>query len=524
MTVFVPTTSDTLSGVRHTLTTTDRLLINAGISVGSTNSLVIDASGVGSSVFIAGTAFGAGSGGAVQIAMGTIEVGQTGTVYSSASGGNGAVLLSAGASLTNDGTIAASQGLGVILTDADTNAFNSGRISGGNGGVFMGLFDNDNQQLTNTGSISSGVRVDQGLRFGHGVQIEGDFATMNNAGDIRAIAPGKAGVHLSGFVPEEVASGVRISNAGTIDSLLGWGVDAFDNLTAGFTLVNSGTIGGGAGAIRGTAGVDTITNAGVITGNVSLGLSNDRFRGDAGTSAETVYGGAGTDSVVGGAFDDIFYGGSGVDTLLGGAGDDRLYGGTGGDDLFGGAGDDTMSGGAGNDDDRINALSDVVSEGAGASNGTADRIFSSTISVNLNLYRNVEGATLTGIAALNLTGTAGANTLIGNAAANLLSGGVGRDTLTGGVGHDTFVFSSAADTGVSSGSRDSITDFAVGVDDLRMIFMASYIGAANFTAAGQVRYVAATGVLSGSTDGDVAAEWTLQMATGLALTSGDFVF
>jgi hypothetical protein len=39
-----------------------------------------------------------------------------------------------------------------------------------------------------------------------------------------------------------------------------------------------------------------------------------------------------------------------------------------------------------------------------------------------------------------------------------------------------------------------------------------------------VRYIAATGLLTGNTDADAAAEWAVQMATGLSLTSGDFVF
>lgn len=57
-----------------------------------------------------------------------------------------------------------------------------------------------------------------------------------------------------------------------------------------------------------------------------------------------------------------------------------------------------------------------------------------------------------------------------------------------------------------------------------MIFMGAFIGALRFTAVAQVRYDGATGVLSGSADADTAAEWSVQMATGLTLTSGDFGF
>jgi Ca2+-binding RTX toxin-like protein len=99
-----------------------------------------------------------------------------------------------------------------------------------------------------------------------------------------------------------------------------------------------------------------------------------------------------------------------------------------------------------------------------------------------------------------------------------------RDSLTGGAGADVFVLLSAAETGLTAGTRDSITDFVHGVDDMRMIFMASFTTAASFTVVGQVRYNATTGLLTGNTDADAAAEWTVQMATGLSLTSGDFVF
>lgn len=69
-------------------------------------------------------------------------------------------------------------------------------------------------------------------------------------------------------------------------------------------------------------------------------------------------GGAGNDTLIGGAADDVLDGGSGQDLvyglaggdiLTGGFGDDQLYGGTGNDQLNGGLGFDQLSGDAGND-------------------------------------------------------------------------------------------------------------------------------------------------------------------------------
>ena len=63
----------------------------------------------------------------------------------------------------------------------------------------------------------------------------------------------------------------------------------------------------------------------------------------------SLYGGAGGDSLSGGAGNDILYGGAGEDSLRGDEGDDILYGGAGDDYLRGGEGDDILYGGAGAD-------------------------------------------------------------------------------------------------------------------------------------------------------------------------------
>ncbi|MCA3494379.1 MAG: hypothetical protein IOC85_12875, partial [Rhodobacter sp.] len=96
----------------------------------------------------------------------------------------------------------------------------------------------------------------------------------------------------------------------------------------------------------------------------------------------------------------------------------------------GGGGADTMTGGAG-DDIYITDGGDTITE---AANEGTDTVQSS---VTLTLGTNLETLILTGTAAINGTGNAGANTLTGNAAANLLAGGDGNDTLSGGAGNDT---------------------------------------------------------------------------------------
>ena len=149
-------------------------------------------------------------------------------------------------------------------------------------------------------------------------------------------------------------------------------------------------------------------------------------------------------------------------------------------------------------------------------------------------------------AAINLTGTAGADTyvgtkfndrvaglagrdvLAGGAGDDILRGGTGRDLLTGGAGLDTFVFATAAEAGLGT-ARDRITDFKHGADHLDFsAFMAGghFIGSAPIAAGDgpQVRFNAGTGVLQGDVTGDGTVDFALTLDGGPALTDVDFVF
>jgi Ca2+-binding RTX toxin-like protein len=216
--------------------------------------------------------------------------------------------------------------------------------------------------------------------------------------------------------------------------------------------------------LQGNTGVETLRNTGTVNGDVLLDAGNDRVTND-GLIRGTVNMGADADAYSGLV-------GRLIGLLLGGAGNDTLTGGTAGDVVNGGTENDVVAGAGG-----------------------ADRLF----------------------------GAAGTDTLSGGDGADFLAGATGRDVLTGGAGADVFAFTSAATAGIGA-ARDQITDFTHGVDDLEMIFMNAFIGSAAFTAAGQVRYVQATGLLTGSTDADAAAEWAVLLVNKPVLTAGDFVF
>lgn len=97
--------------------------------------------------------------------------------------------------------------------------------------------------------------------------------------------------------------------------------------------------------IQGTTAADAITveqtEDGLVVGNT--GGWSESFTGS--YKSLRVDGGAGNDSITLAAtlaIDAILYGGAGNDTLTGGAGDDRLYGGLGTNTLNGSAGDDVL--------------------------------------------------------------------------------------------------------------------------------------------------------------------------------------
>lgn len=274
--------------------------------------------------------------------------------------------------------------------------------------------------------------------------------------------------------------------------------------------------------------------------NLAGWLGNDTLAGAGGD--DWLSGGNGADDLAGGKGNDQLFGGDGNDNLKGGIGSDGLEGGAGNDNLNGGAGADVMIGGLGSDIYTVDSQSDLVVELAGEG---SDRVLSATLAINLALHANVENATLLGTASLSAAGSGVANSLFGNSGNNLLfglagddkisgaagfdsiSGGLGRDVLTGGSEADVFIFASAAETGLGA-VADTIVDFTCGIDQINLSdFMAegTFIGSAAFAGiANQLRYDPGTGVLSGDTDGDQVADFSVKLSPGLAMTAGDFAF
>lgn len=243
----------------------------------------------------------------------------------------------------------------------------------------------------------------------------------------------------------------------------------------------------------------------VLTGTAG----NDTIAGTA--NAEALFGLAGRDNL---------QGNGGGDTLNGGGGADSLYGGDGADVILFDALDRVQNGGAGLDTLSVGAAvtvnlaaADQISGDSGLASG----------------FENVDASFA--MSAVQLTGSAGDNSLAGGLAADRLTGGLGADVLMGNAGADRFILRYAADSLVTA--RDEIGDFTQGQDRLDVSALDAvtggrdnafvFVGGGDFTKAGQLRYDTATGVVLGDVNGDQIADFAVDIGLGLILTASDFV-
>lgn len=380
---------------------------------------------------------------------------------------------------------------------------------------------------------------------------------------------------IGGAHDDTVTGGVgndRVEGGDGQDDLDG-GIGA-DTLIGGAgydVIIEYDTPNGGSDYVDGGDGRDLI-NAGVANDTVFGGGDNDTIN-EAGHGDDTLHGDAGDDIIMGDGDGDTE---GGHDLLTGDDGADTLDGRLGDDTLDGGAGADSLVGGGGDDDFYVDAAGDVVLEAAA---GGIDRVLST---ISYTLPGEVEDLALLGTAANGVgnaldnwmngngsanvlvagngadtvSGSGGADevyggngddivygnddndTVVGGAGADTLDGGAGVDRLTGGANDDTFVFVSAAEIGNGGGARDIITDFNNTSEDDRIHLAAvdavtggsdnafTFIGTSSFSStAGELRYFTLLGntYVTGDTDGNGFADFTIQLTGALTLTSGDFV-
>ncbi len=542
MAITLITTSGLVAGTAHGFAAAgDELFVAQGVTWGSSNSNVFSSGLDQGTATFAGTVIANLLGARFSGDDSTIQITETGsfTSYESQFGNYALYLAGTRGNLVNNGQIISAQTIGV-LSNGGNQIINRGTIDA-NSGVFMGLTGSFGDMLVNSGSISANGYDDAtaSTRFNNGIMSEGGGSTIVNlaGGVISAISSEGAGVRLLGS-----AGGSVVENHGEIVSLNHFGV-SFSGLNLGNSgsLFNSGVITGKSGSFQGSNQNDTVTNRGVMNGDVEMGSGTDIFDGRGGTVEGTVRGGLGDDTYIvsdadlvlvelsaqgqdlvqstvgftlGDNIEDLTLLGTGdihgignvlANTLIGNAGDNRLHGkgdkdtvwGGGGDDrLFGGLAQDTLNGGDGDDILRGGRARDTL--------------------------RGDDDDDL-------LHGGRDDDRLFGGDGNDVLIGGLGSDNLNGGAGKDIFVFNRKADS-LRGNPVDVIGDFTIGEDRVDLSGLRpdlTFIGSSGFSGlAGEVQVTVSGGsksLIRVDVDGDQAWDMKISLLAVTGLSEADFI-
>lgn len=254
---------------------------------------------------------------------------------------------------------------------------------------------------------------------------------------------------------------------------------------------------------------------------------------------------SGNNKISGTDGNDYLFGFAGKDTINGKAGDDTIDGGSGIDKLTGGSGGDTYF---------VDNYKDKVIEKMGASG--FDTVYAST---SFKMPKGVEQLKLVGddnISAYggddwdyiignsgnnSITGGKGNDFLEGAGGNDFINGGKGNDQLKGGLGADQLTGGKGADvfalTSYLEADGDVILDFnRKQGDKILLPYDANiidtnssaeedfvFIGNANFSGVGQVRFDPDSHILSGDVNGDLIADFSVSVYGTSNLTISDLI-
>lgn len=319
-------------------------------------------------------------------------------------------------------------------------------------------------------SVVIGVRAIDSAVMVNGNTCEAAGVAATTKTTKRLVVTGSASAEelILDFLGGTFAKGVSSATAGGIAVDLGGGTDSV--------------------GVRGTSGNDEfymgtdgisfdkdsykdITLSNVENVSFALAGGNDVFvasnaaatRGVNGNYASvlTVFGGAGNDTLTGGAAIDAIWGGPGSDTLAGGT--DVVA-----DTLYGEAGKDVMNQGAVTDGDDV---LDCGEEAADDDDGDVVSYALRTVQVDATVggTGGIAGeADVINANCEGLTGGSGPDKLVGDVGNNTLSGGTGNDTLIGLAGDDVLNGGDGNDTFLEShdGAVTTVVNATTGVVDL----------------------------------------------------------
>ena len=387
--------------------------------------------------------------------------------------------------LTGSGNI---NGTGNSAANTLTGNTGNNRLDGAGGADSMsGGAGNDTYVVDNAGdsvkeSAASGTdTVESSVTFTLGANVE--HLTLTGSGNING-----TGNTLANTLTGNSGNNTLDGGTGADDMTGHAGNDVYVVDNVGDTVTESG--GGGTDTVQSSI---TITSLFAEVENLTLTGSAD-INGTGNALGNTINGNSGTNTLTGGAGDDIYVVQNAADTVVENAAegtdtvrssvtytisDDDVehltltgssnINGTGNasaNTLTGNSGTNVLSGGAGDDTYVVQNTGDTVLENAAEGTDTVQSSVTFTIS-----DEDVEHLTLTGSSNINATGNASANTITGNSGNNVLTGLGGGDALVGGSGSDTASYAGSAavnvnlSTGAVSGG-DAVGDTFDSIENL----------------------------------------------------------
>ena len=267
--------------------------------------------------------------------------------------------------------------------------------------------------------------------------------------------------------------------------------------------------------------------------------SNLRIDGKDGN--DTITGSSSSDTIIGGIGNDKVNGGQGSDTYLITGNEAGGWSSFQGYDTYADNGttgsDRLIAQGTGNVDIGLKAFAASsgieIIDGSGATgivrligDGNANTLNFSTVQmIGTNL--RIEGKDGND----SITGSNNNDIIVGGNGDDKLTGGLGADKLTGNAGKDRFIFTTTAQMGLGT-NKDTIADFQRDQDLVDLVAIDAntlltgnqaftYIGSANFSKAGELRF--ASGIVSGDVNGDKVADFELAMTGITVLSSTNFL-
>lgn len=494
--------------------------------------------------FLSNTVLLNGSGTAfTDTGSGTVIVDANAYVMSTGNSGRGISLTTGSWGITVNGGIFTDGGEGIYLLDT---AASSTVTVGRTGEIFgsasspidaSGVASNHSLSIKNSGSI---IADHTGAGTAIGVALNGDGTLIVNNAATGLISAESALASYGIFAAGD--GNHTITNAGTIrgfdQSLI------FSSAISVDVVKNSGVLDG---AVRLAGGDDTFTNFitsnrvtrhGTASGVIDMGDGNDRFFG--GKNAELIIDtngadvfklGGGNDELrflgVASDLDDTFDGGTGIDTI-----DYSTAFGSVIINLDSVAHTDLLSAttqvarkmtGMGTTADNVSNFETVLG------NAQNDVIFGNGVA---NFVSGADGADI-------IYGFGGNDSIYGGNGADRIYGGAGKDLLDAGFSDgtaDTFYYTALTDSGVTVATRDVISTFEVGIDQIDLSAIDAIRGGINdnfffvgmntaFGAAGDLRaiWTATQTIIEGDVTGDGRADFSIALQGNLTLTGTDFV-